>query len=268
VRERLARRYLRRPPTHWVIFALLLTAMASALLLQGFARDEIGRSATTAPGSPVPGLDQAGPVMDLSGPTVRSVSSPEHEIALTFDDGPNPRWTPAILDVLARHNVKATFFVVGSQVVANPGLVRAELRAGDEVGSHTFTHANLGAVSGLRADFELALTETSLAGAAGVNTSLLRLPYSSTPDSFTAPEYLAAQDASRFGYLIVTADLDSEDWRRPGVDNILSLATPRGTNGAVIMFHDAGGNRAETVAAVDQLITTLTSILAPVVPLG
>ena len=240
-----------------MIFALLLAALSSALLLQGFAREEIGRSSTVAPGNPVAGLQQAGPVLDLSGSTVRSVHSPAHEIALTFDDGPDPRWTPALLAVLRRHHVRATFFVMGSQVVLNPGLVRAELKAGDEVGSATFTDANLGAVSGIRADFELALTETSLAGAAGINTSLLRLPYSSTPGSFTAPEYRAARAASRFGYLIVAADLDSQDWRQPGVARIVALATPRAGQGAVIVFHDGGGNRAQTVAAVNQLIGTL-----------
>ncbi|GAC1361615.1 MAG: glycosyltransferase [Actinomycetota bacterium] len=240
-----------------MLFGLLLTALTAALLVQGFAREEIGRSATAAPGAVATGLEQAGPVMDLSGTTVRSVRSPDHEIALTFDDGPDPRWTPAILEVLRRHNVRATFFVVGSQVVANPGLLREELRAGHEIGSHTFTHANLGAVSALRADLELALTETSLAGAGGINTSLVRLPYASTPDSFRVPEYLAAREASRFGYLIVTTDLDSEDWRRPGVDRIVTLATPALGSGAVIMFHDAGGDRAQTVTAVDRLITSL-----------
>src|SRR5581483_2993759 len=140
--ERTVRRYLRRPPSHWVVFASVLAALALALLVQGYAREEVGRSSTEAPGAPVPGLEGAGPVLDLSGPVVRSVSPPAGEIALTFDDGPDATWTPLVLDVLRRHHVRATFFVVGSQVVAHPGLLRAEVRAGHEIGSHTFTHAN------------------------------------------------------------------------------------------------------------------------------
>jgi cellulose synthase/poly-beta-1,6-N-acetylglucosamine synthase-like glycosyltransferase/peptidoglycan/xylan/chitin deacetylase (PgdA/CDA1 family) len=257
--ERSVRRYLRRPPSHWVLFAFVLAGLALALLVQGFAREEVGRSSTEAPGAPVPGLEQAGPVLDLSGPAVRSASPPARQVALTFDDGPDPRWTPLVLSVLRRHNVRATFFVVGSQVVAHPGLLRAEVHAGHEIGSHTFTHANLGAVSGIRANFELALTETALAGVAGINTSLLRLPYSSSPDSFTVPEYRAARAASRFGYLVVAADRDSEDWTVPGVDRIVANATPSAGDGAVILFHDAGGDRHETVLALDRLITTLAA---------
>ena len=250
-------RYLRRPPSHWLVFGLVLVVMAVALLLQGFAREEVGRSSTEAAGEPVPGLDQAGPVLDLSGSQLRSASPPDHEIALTFDDGPDPRWTPLILDVLRRHRVPATFFVVGSRVVTHPELVRAERRAGHEIGSHTFTHVNMGAVSGLRDNIELSLTETALAAAARIDTALLRLPYSSTPDGFTVPDYRAARAAARFGYLIVAADRDSEDWRQPGVSRIVANATPPPGRGAVILMHDAGGDRHETVLAVDRLITTL-----------
>ena len=255
--EQSVRRNLRPPSSHWVAFAVVLVGLALELLVQGFAREEVGRSSTEAPGEPVPGLDQAGPVLDLSGPEVRSASPPDRQVALTFDDGPDGRWTPLILSVLRRHHVRATFFVVGSQVVAHPGLVRAELRAGHEIGSHTFTHANLGAVSGVRADFELALTETALAGVAGINTPLLRLPYSSSPDAFTVPEYRAARAASRFGYLVVATDRDSEDWRLPGVAAIVANATPPPGRGALILFHDAGGDRHQTVLAVDGLITSL-----------
>jgi peptidoglycan/xylan/chitin deacetylase (PgdA/CDA1 family) len=214
-----------------------------ALVLSGVVTHRVGRSSTDQGGPPVAALASVGPIADFSGREVLSTFPPSSEVALTFDDGPDPHWTPQLLAILARHHVHATFFVVGSQVVQYPGLVRQELRNGHDVGSHTFTHADLGRVSGMRADFELALTQTALAGAIGRNTSLLRLPYSSSIPSLDDREYRAALGASRFGYLIVGATNDSEDWRRPGTDFITDAATPTGQSGAIILMHDAGGDR-------------------------
>ena len=249
--------YRWRPPSHWVLFGVLVAALAVALLVQGAARQEIGRSSTRAPGAVAPGLGPVGPVFDPSGAAIRSVRPPVKEIALTFDDGPDPTWTPRVLDVLRRHGVPATFFVVGSKVASHPELVRDELRSGNEIGSHTFTHANLAAVSSMRAGAELSLTEIALAGAADINTSLLRLPYSSVPSQLTTGEFRAARTASRYGYLIVAATQDSEDWRRPGVARIVANATPPPGQGGVVLLHDAGGNRAQTVEAVDRLVGSL-----------
>src|SRR5947209_11177091 len=165
-KERRLRRYLRRPPGHWLLFAVLMTALLLALLLEGFAGQQLGSSSTRGQGPPVAGLAGAGPVLDLSRSGVRSVQAPPLEVALTFDDGPDPKWTTRILEVLRRHRVRATFFVVGSKIRAHPATLRAILGDGHEVGSHTFTHADLGRVSGLQANFELTLTETALAGAA------------------------------------------------------------------------------------------------------
>ncbi len=235
----------------------MLIGLLLALFLQGYGRSETGRSSTASTGSRVVGLPGAGPIVDLSGPEVRSVLPPPTEIALTFDDGPHPTWTPRLLDMLRRQHVPATFFVVGSHVLANPGLVRAEVASGDDIGSHTFTHADLGSVSGLQGDFELGLTQTALAGAGGIATSLLRLPYSSLPADVTERQIHAARGASHLGYLVVFASRDSEDWKRPGVHRILSNALPPDGQGAVIMLHDGGGNRAQTITAVSRLIQTL-----------
>jgi len=236
---------------------MVMAALALALLLQGFARQQIGRSSTRSLGKPVPGLGSIGPVFDASRSDIRSVEPQPRRVALTFDDGPDPTWTPRVLEVLRRHRVPATFFVVGSQVVAHPGLVRAELRDGHEVGSHTFTHAGLGNVSRARANVELTLTQTALAGAAGVNTSLLRLPYSSTPEEMGTGELAAARRASKAGYLMVASSEDGEDWRLPGVERIVAAATPPPDQGGVILLHDGGGDRAQTVAALDRLVVSL-----------
>src|SRR6266550_5614229 len=129
----------------WVALSAMVLALFMALVVDGFARHEIGRSATGPAFGPAavpatPGLATAGPVLDLTGPQLRSAPLPDKTVALTFDDGPDPKWTPEILDVLRRHGVPATFFVVGAAVARHPELVRAELAAGHEIGAHTFTH--------------------------------------------------------------------------------------------------------------------------------
>jgi len=236
-----------------------MLALAVALLLQGFVSEQLGSSSSQSQGAPVAGLADVGPVLDLSGAMIRSVTPAPRQVALTFDDGPDPTWTPKILAVLRRYHVPATFFMVGSRIQAHPELVNAVMRDGDEIGAHTFTHADLGHVSGVRANLELSLTQTALAGASSINTSLLRLPYSSTASEFTPGTFRAARAAGRVGYLVVAATEDGEDWTRPGVDRIVANATPPGERGSIVLLHDAGGNRAQTVAALNRLIPDLQS---------
>ncbi|HKR71632.1 MAG TPA: bifunctional polysaccharide deacetylase/glycosyltransferase family 2 protein, partial [Streptosporangiaceae bacterium] len=163
---------------------------------------------------------------------------------------------PKILAVLRREQVPATFFVVGAHAASDPSIVRAELAAGDEVGSHTYTHANL-AWAGWRLPLELTLTQNALAGAAGVRTRLLRPPYSSVPDALTEADWLAYRRAASFGYLVVLTSTDTKDWARPGVSEIVANAIPRHGKGAIIMLHDSGGNRRETVRALPLIISKL-----------
>jgi cellulose synthase/poly-beta-1,6-N-acetylglucosamine synthase-like glycosyltransferase/peptidoglycan/xylan/chitin deacetylase (PgdA/CDA1 family) len=236
---------------------MVLMALALALVLDGMSHHATGQSSTESAGDNLPELETAGPVLDLSGPEIRSAWPAPGEVALTFDDGPDPTWTPKILAVLRRHQVPATFFVVGSAAAAHPELVRAELEAGHEVGAHTYTHSDLATVSDRRARLELTMTQKALAGAAGVNTHLLRLPYSSSARELGAAELRAARAAAGAGYLLVFATTDGEDWRRPGSEAIVSRAAPSDGKGAVVLLHDGGGNREQTVAAVDRLVTQL-----------
>src|SRR5260370_486061 len=143
--------------------------------------------------------------------------------AMTFDDGPDPIWTPKILAILRREHVPATFFLVGAHVASNPSLVRAELAGGDEVGSHTYTHANL-ASAGWRLPLELTLTQNALAGAAGIRTRLLRPPYSSVPDALHKADWLAYRHAAQFGDLVVLTSTDTKDWARPRARHIVASA--------------------------------------------
>jgi cellulose synthase/poly-beta-1,6-N-acetylglucosamine synthase-like glycosyltransferase/peptidoglycan/xylan/chitin deacetylase (PgdA/CDA1 family) len=199
---------------------------------------------------------EGGPVLriDSSG-QVSSRSMPADAIALTFDDGPDPGWTPKILDVLARHSAHATFFVIGSAVNEHPDLVRRMVAEGHEVGVHTFTHAELITIPQWRRDLELTLSQNAIAGAAGVNSILLRPPFSSEPDAMSAEEFDAIKSVAAGRYLTVLTDRDTKDWANPGVPAIITSATPETGAGAVVMLHDGGGDRSQTLAALDAMLT-------------
>ncbi|WP_315987136.1 bifunctional polysaccharide deacetylase/glycosyltransferase family 2 protein [Actinomadura sp. HBU206391] len=207
-------------------------------------------------GRPPAAVANGGPVLNLTGSAPQSAGARPGKIALTFDDGPDPKWTPQLLDVLRRHNAKATFFVVGAHVAEHPGLTRRVRREGHELGVHTYTHIDMASAAEWRQRVELDLTQRVLAGTIGVHTRLMRMPYSATPAAMTGSQWQAAQQIGGQGYLVVLADRDTEDWRRPGTDAIVAAATdgPRG-RGAVVMLHDSGGDRTQTVAAVDRLLT-------------
>jgi cellulose synthase/poly-beta-1,6-N-acetylglucosamine synthase-like glycosyltransferase/peptidoglycan/xylan/chitin deacetylase (PgdA/CDA1 family) len=252
------RRRRRDPRGHWILLFLGAFTLLTGLLLQGYAHGAVGESPQqphTHQGAAPTSVARGGPVTDLS----RSLRVPRRTVALTFDDGPDPRWTPQVLDVLRRHGAHATFFVVGARAAEHPGLVRRAVREGNEVGSHTYTHIDMASSPAWRVRFELDLTQRALAGAAGVHTRILRMPYSSVPGALTSPEYAAARVAVGQGYLVALTDRDTEDWRRPGVDRIVRAATPRNGAGAVVMMHDAGGDRAQTVQALDTLLTRLSA---------
>ena len=236
-----------------------MLAIGATLVVSGYTSGDTG-TGTADPSDGAPAGEpfiSAGPVLDLRGDELQSVATPAKTIVLTFDDGPDPEWTPAVLDVLARHGVRATFFVVGHQVAAHPDLVRAVIAAGHEVGAHTYNHAELSTLPAWRVNLELSLSQSVLAGATGQHVGLFRPPYSSTPRALDVGDVEVLQRVADRGYLTVLADLDSGDWRRPGVDQIVADSTPANDDGAVVLLHDGGGDRAQTVAAVDRLITDL-----------
>ncbi|WP_406069673.1 glycosyltransferase [Micromonospora sp. NBC_01638] len=195
-----------------------------------------------------------GPVLDARQDQPRSYRLPPRTIALTFDDGPDPVWTPRVLDVLHRHRTPATFFVIGSQVARHRDLARRSVQEGHELGVHTFTHPDVSLLPGWRQRMEYAQTQMAIADAAGVRTSLLRFPYSSLPSAVDDAHWPAIREAGRLGYLTVVNDVDSEDWVRPGVDVIVRKMTPADGAGAVVLLHDAGGDRSQTIAALDRFI--------------
>ena len=240
-----------------------LAALTAALLLYGYTHHMLGTTPdgaaqVTRSATEVPTVVRDGkPVVEVAGGTIRTAGPSERTIALTFDDGPDPIWTPQILDLLREHGAHATFFVQGSQVAQHPELLRRITAEGHEIGTHTFTHVDLASVPPWRARLELSLTQTAVAGAADVEAPLLRLPYSSTNTDLNDAAWRAIQPAGRQGYATVLSTLDSNDWRRPGVAEIVARSTPPDQAGQVLLMHDGGGDRSQTVAALRLLLPAL-----------
>lgn len=252
---------LRRAP-RWVLGVLTTLVICAMLAVNGLASAEIVSETgaeETGDASTVPArIAEGGPVIDATGGSTVSTTLPDRTVALTFDDGPDPRWTPQILAVLDRHGVDGTFFAIGSNIVRYPDVVRQVVDSGSEVGLHTFTHADLTTVSAARLDQELSQTQLALAGAAGVTTDLIRPPYSSSTAAIDDDNYALIGALGERGYLTVLTDVDSRDWETSlGVEQMLANATPTGGAGATILFHDAGGDRAKTIQVLEQLIPQL-----------
>jgi cellulose synthase/poly-beta-1,6-N-acetylglucosamine synthase-like glycosyltransferase/peptidoglycan/xylan/chitin deacetylase (PgdA/CDA1 family) len=251
-------RRIERPPAHWSLLALLLGGVLLLLGVQGLSTAATGRSATPTAGAPDPALRGPAAIWRVDGSRLVPSQRPAgRRIALTFDDGPDPRWTPRIAALLGRLGVPATFFVVGEHVVEHPDAVASLEDKGFELGNHTFNHADLSAAPGWERHLQLSMTDAAIAGAAGVRPRLFRPPYTGGPESITST--YAAELAATIGpgQLIAFSNYDSEDWRRPGVARIVRNATPPGRLGGVILFHDGGGDRSQTVAALRRLVPRL-----------
>ncbi|MET8898917.1 bifunctional polysaccharide deacetylase/glycosyltransferase family 2 protein [Streptomyces sp. NPDC004538] len=247
---------LQRPRV--LLALLLLLALTCVMLLDGYLRAEVGgdqRVRTGASASDVPDdvLD-GGPILTFLGGEATTVSVPDKTIVLTFDDGPDPTWTPQVLEILDEYDVPGTFFLVGSMVARHPGIVRDLVEQGNEVGVHTFTHIDLSYQSQARVTREIEQTQLALAGAAGITTTLFRAPYSSQTDAIDDYSWPVYENLGEDGYTSVFIDTDSDDWKRPGVSNIVKWATPEDGEGASVLFHDAGGERSQTIEALPKYI--------------
>ena len=249
--------------SHWMVLTVLLVSLSGAMLLHGYTHHMLGaktdgaRKVATSASEVPAAVRTGGPVVDAGGSAPRTARPRPRTIALTFDDGPDPVWTPKILDVLRAQKVKATFFVLGTEAAKYPAIVRRIEAEGHQLGVHTFTHANLGEIAGWRQSLELRETQLVLAGTAGVTSSLLRPPYSAVNKEVTNTDWAAFERARDQGYLTVLSTLDSKDWSRPGVDAIVARATPRTAAGQIVLLHDGGGNRSQTVAALRVLVPRL-----------
>jgi peptidoglycan-N-acetylglucosamine deacetylase len=191
-----------------------------------------------------------------------------NQVALTFDDGPDPKWTPQILDILRQNHVHATFFVIGKHAEDHPGLIRRILREGHEIGNHTYTHPDLSEVSPEQATLELNATQQLIEWISGRTTILFRPPYNadSMPTSLAEARPIAL--STDLGYITVGESIDPEDWERPGTDTIVRRVKEARDAGRVILLHDGGGDRSQTVAALPQILDFLKARGDSVVPVG
>ncbi|MDS4026173.1 MAG: glycosyltransferase [Candidatus Contendobacter sp.] len=181
------------------------------------------------------------------------------KVALTFDDGPDSRYTPQILDALRAAGVPATFFIVGVNGELNPDLLRREVAEGHEIGNHTFTHPNISTISPTQFQLELSATQHLLASAVGRRSLLFRPPYAVDAEPETIDQVRPIELAKEQGYLVVGMQIDPDDWERPGVDEIVrrTVAEAERGEGNMILLHDAGGDRSQTVQAIPRIVEEL-----------
>ena len=192
-----------------------------------------------------------------------------HQVAITFDDGPDTKWTPAILDILKKKKAPAAFFVLGTQAQHYPDLVEQIVTEGHEIGNHSYTHQNLAEAGDQQIELELNATTRLIEAITGRSTAYFRPPYNSDGTPVEPGQLRALRVARDLGYLTVTQSIDPDDWEKPGADALLSrVKAQRAAGGAVILLHDGGGNRSQTVAALPGIIDYLRERGDEIVPLN
>jgi len=171
------------------------------------------------------------------------IDGADKAIALTIDDGPSPVYTPQMLDLLAEYHVAATFSMIGIHVAAYPYLARAVAEAGHRIANHTWTHADLAGLPAHSVHRQLSRTSDAIHAATGARPALFRAPYGAwTP--------AVIRQCEQMRMLPVDWSVDPRDWARPGVRHIVSAIKDRTRPGSIILEHDGGGNRSQTVAAL------------------
>ncbi|MED0993381.1 glycosyltransferase [Bacillus nitratireducens] len=181
------------------------------------------------------------------------------QVALTFDDGPDPKYTPEILDILKAYKIKAAFFVLGENAQLNPSIVKRIYDEGHEIGNHTFKHPNVADTSLLRTKVELNTTQRLIQEITGHSTVLFRPPYEADANPDSSNEILPILRAQNMNYTMVAEKVDPEDWATPSTNELVkrTLNPIYKGEGNVILLHDAGGNRTHTVEALPMIIKDL-----------
>jgi peptidoglycan-N-acetylglucosamine deacetylase len=186
---------------------------------------------------------------DLAG---RGAGPGDKVVALTFDDGPDPVFTPRVLDVLSHYQVSATFFMVGWEAAASPDLVKRVVAGGNGVGSHTWNHVDLTRLSDAGMTVQVDRTAALLSFETGRKVNCIR-----PPQGHENPGLVRRLSAR--GLTTVLWSTDTRDWTRPGTDTIVRSALANLSPGTIILLHDGGGDRSETVAALPRIIESVLS---------
>ena len=183
--------------------------------------------------------------------------SAQRTISLTFDDGPDLKWTPELLDLLSAEKVPATFFATGTMIARNPEIFQREVREGHAVANHSLTHVDVSTTSNWRARLELTVTDHVIRAVTGKEVGYFRLPYEGDDEQSTRAAIEGLLRSQRYGYLVASHDYDSDDWRYASHELTGEMPLPelRGQN-ITVLLHDGGGpGREMTIDYVRKLIS-------------
>ena len=201
------------------------------------------------------------------------------QVSLTFDDGPDPVWTPKILDVLRDRHATGTFFMIGEVAEDNVDLMQRVYREGHEIGNHTFTHPDISEISNRTVDLELNLTESLFGSKIGVHPLFFRPPYSIDQEPDTNDQAAPVDRIQSLGYTIIGDKIDTNDWdehpkKTPQeitdavFQQIADMDSHPDRRGSIILLHDGGGDRSVTVKALPVLIDALRAHGYQIVPVS
>lgn len=180
------------------------------------------------------------------GLRISRVNVPERLVALTFDDGPHGKLTPRILDILARYGAKGTFFVLGQNASRFPGVLQRAAAEGHEIGNHTWSHAKLTSCGREKLLSEMSRTRDAVIRATGQAPAVMRPPYGAINAATIQTIY------SAYGTPAILWDVDTNDWRKPGVQTVVNRAVNGARSGSIILVHDIHASTAEAIEGIVQ----------------
>lgn len=235
-------------PDQWLLVALLVFSLFGGCISAPY------RSQLAVPAQGTLEMSQTAASTEMKGrqPATIVWRGPENEgnVAITFDDGPNPEFTPAILDILAKHQAKATFFLVGEQAARYPELVRRIAAEGHVVASHTMSHPEAPKASGDILRREVKENGELLQRITGMPVRYFRPPY-----GYFNVDYFQA--SKQYGLTVVLWSIVPRDWERPPRDVLAKRAIDELQPGSIILLHDGGGDRTETVSALPLILNEI-----------
>lgn len=192
---------------------------------------------------------------------IDQIGAAKKKVALSFDDGPDPKFTPQILDILKQEKVPGLFFLIGEAATEQPALMKRIFDDGHEIGNHTFYHPHFSTISSGQFSMELNLTERLLESKLGIKSLMFRPPYGIDHLPETADEIAMLPETQDRGYVLVGARIDPHDWARPAADKIVAqvVEEAKAGKGNIVLLHDGGGDRTQTVLALPHIIEGLRS---------
>ncbi len=205
---------------------------------------------TTSTPAETPSHGASGTGHASDGAPIYTVHEGRKAIALTIDDGPSAKYTPQVLRLLARYKVTATFSMIGIQVAGEPAIAREVVAAGHLISNHTYRHLNLGSLAASAVQSEMDRATDAIHAATGVTPAMFRAPYG----VWSATVLRRCQQT---GMMPIDWSVDPRDWSRPGVNAIVTNIMRNTKTGSIILEHDGGGDRSETVAALGVVIPRL-----------